>query len=347
MKNKVKRIAICGAGRISKRHFEALSQLGAGYQIVGIAEVDPIRLHQVSDLLPMVTKYTSVHEMMRAEEELDLVVVLVDSGRHFEVVMELLEFGVPTLVEKPLALKTQHAAEMVRKYEDNDTPLFVVKQNRLNWAVRELERHLKKGLLGSVNLVIANVLWCRTPEYYRLDSWRMSKQSDGGVMWNQASHYVDLVQRFIGQVEEVFAYGANFLSPANSEDTVIANLRGSSGNLANIVATTTVRPSNFEGSITVIGEEGLMRVGGHALNTLERFSNGSWERESPTQSLTTDNVYGVSHSLVYASVFRHLQGQEPSQFAARNTLHGIEVMEAIDFSINSGRPVLVDSAFEA
>lgn len=339
--SKKKKIAICGAGRIFRRHVEAISQLGNEFQIVAVADTDAARLEDVPSLLSSAERYASIEAMMKSESDLSLVSVLVDSGRHFRVAMELLKFGVPTLVEKPLALSSADAISLVESYENSDVPLFVVKQNRLNAAVQELERQVSQGSIGQVNLVLANVLWCRRENYYLADPWRMSKRTDGGVIWNQASHYIDLLQRILGPVREVSAYGRNFLSPADSEDTVIVNFSGARGNLGNMVATTTVRPQNFEGSLTVIGETGLLRVGGHALNSLESFTEGREHQQTMADLLSNEDVYGTSHSLVYQSVFRHLEGLEESQFLARGTLHGIDVMEAIDKSIASGRPASV------
>ena len=331
------RIGIIGLGRISTKHFQAIAKLDSRARVVAVADLKVDRLYGLG---PDVRLYESGQKLIEFETEIDLLVILTDSGSHYELCRAAISMKTPVLVEKPLALSFGEAKWLVESYERAQIPLFVVKQNRLNPAVRSMFSELESGSIGKVNMVLSNVLWCRTPEYYLADPWRMSKETDGGVIWNQASHYVDLITLILGSVEEVYAVGQNYLSPADSFDSVSVIMKGESGAVGNLVATTSVRPRNFEGSVTVIGEFGLLRVDGHALN---KFSNSnSPSTVNPNLELSEDrasDVYGESHSLVYESLFNHLRDGMTSEFTARNTLSGVKLMEAIDESIYSGKPV--------
>ena len=171
----------------------------------------------------------------------------------------------------------------------------------------------------------------------------MRRDLDGGVVWNQASHYVDLIQLFLGRIASVQAIGANFLSPADSQDTVFSHFVSESGAVGSLEATTTIRPKNFEGSLLISGTKGIVKIGGHALNKIEHW--GLEENQSAglgeNKSVDSADVYGRSHHGVYKSIIRHVEGIEISEFIVSEALHTVEIMEAIDLSIENKRTVQV------
>ncbi len=338
--NKAFKVCLVGFGRISRRHVESLLELSGVAEIVAVVEIKDDRRSQARDLLG-VPVYASIQQFKDSDVECDLIAVLVDSGSHFAVSQELLDLQVPVLMEKPLCLGREHAVRMVDSYAAAGVPLFVVKQNRLNPPVKALTDSLVAGELGRLLFVTASVMWSRTPDYYLEDEWRMHRETDGGVIWNQASHYVDLVVQVMGEIESVFAHGTNFLSPAETEDTVFALFRSMSGAQGSLNATTAVRPVNFEGTITVAGERGLAKVGGHALNELVAWTSEGKIISTVPDSGTVAEVYGQSHALVYSEIFRDLAGGSESQFRAEKGLHVVEVMEAIHKSINERREVRI------
>jgi UDP-N-acetyl-2-amino-2-deoxyglucuronate dehydrogenase len=335
------KIGLIGNGRIAKRHLEAISEM-PGVEVVGVVERDESR--RTTDVESFGGAFfESVESLMSEHPNLSLLSILVESGSHKDVAMSVLKFGVPVLVEKPLALSFSDAATMVRAYEECGVPLFVVKQNRLNLAVRRALSAVQSSELGRVTTVIASVLWCRDSNYYLSDAWRIKRELDGGVVWNQASHYVDLIVQVLGNLKSVMAYGNNFLSPAEAEDTVFAIFSGESGSIGSLQATTTIRPRNFEGSLTISGEKGLIRVGGHALNEITGSTLQLLEvKDIDYEGDVAHEVYGKSHSALYAEVIRDVQGGSPSQFRASLGLHVVAVLEAIELSVLQGREVFID-----
>jgi predicted dehydrogenase len=272
---------------------------------------------------------------------------LTESGSHKDLSLELLQYGKPVLVEKPLTLSVRDANELVDAFNKLEIPLFVVKQNRLNPPVARAFSDLKKGLLGELIFASATVLWARHPEYYLADTWRLTRDQDGGVVWNQASHYVDLLVQALGTVESVFAYGANFLSPAETEDTVFAVLKSKSGAIGSLQATTTIRPKNFEGSLILSGDGGLVKVGGHALNETVAATNTALEVDKEALESDSAEVYGKSHSRLYLDIFEDLEGKRDSGFRAADAIQVVAVMEAIHLSINTKSEVLVREILES
>lgn len=340
------RIGLVGAGRISARHIEALSELEGLAQFAAVAEPKRQRLDELAR--HNVGRYSHLSEMMRNDSDLDLITVLTESGKHKDIALELLPWGKPVLIEKPLTLSMVDARELTEKFADAGVPLFIVKQNRLNPPIAQLVADVQGGRLGKLVLASACVLWSRDRDYYLADEWRLSKKMDGGVVWNQASHYVDLLIQVLGSIESVFAYGDNFLSPAETEDTVFAVMRSSSGAMGSLQATTTIRPKNFEGSITVSGDLGLVKVGGHALNELVFSTLREKDKpEARVEVVDESKVYGQSHSLLYKDIIADLSGEHISRFRAINGLDVVAVIEAIHLSISENREVFLSEIMEA
>lgn len=343
MSSEILKVALIGAGRISQRHFSAINDPSNRTQLVAVCDIDEGRAKEAA-LQTAVSAYTSVPEMLRKHPGIGLISICTPSGTHFELAMELLDCGIPLLIEKPLTLSTQQAKQLVELSKTRNLPVFVVKQNRLNPPILETRKKLNSGTLGRLLSASANVTWCRPAEYYLQDPWRLTRELDGGVVWNQASHYVDLLVHLLDPVVSVAAVGANFLSPSAAEDTVHAVLQTESGQIASLVATTTARPKNFEGSMTLITEKGVVKVGGHALNELVSDTTQSETRKVAQEGsgVDVDSVYGSGHHGVYAQVVADLLEGTVSEFRIENGIATVALIEAIHLSISESRMVLLN-----
>ncbi len=335
----MQKIAIVGAGRISKRHIEAIAELEASgtAMLEAVCEVDEGRLAQVT----APNKFPDIASFVNSGLKLDLIAVLTPSGLHYQHALELLQLSTPVLVEKPLTLSFAQAMTLTAEFESANVPLFVVKQNRLNDSIQDAVRVVNSGDLGELCFVTASVLWSRDADYYLADQWRLRRDLDGGVVWNQASHYVDLLVQFLGPMDSVSAHGRNFLSPADTEDTVFATMTSKSEKIGSLHATTTIRPQNFEGSLTISGDKGLVRVGGHALNKIE-YVQGISLGLAEDGAFERSNVYGASHGRVYADILADLAGGAQSQFRASKTLEVVKLMAAIELGVAEKRLVFLD-----
>ncbi len=335
----MQKIAIVGAGRISKRHIEAIAELEASgtAKLEAVCEVDADRLTQVT----APNKFSDIASFVNSGLKFDLIAVLTPSGLHYQHALELLQLTTPVVVEKPLTLSFPQARTLTAEFENANVPLFVVKQNRLNDSIQDATRLVNSGDLGELFFVNASVLWSRDAGYYLADQWRLRRDLDGGVVWNQASHYVDLLVQFLGPMESVSAHGRNFLSPADSEDTVFATMTSKSEKIGSLQATTTIRPQNFEGSLTISGAKGLVKVGGHALNKVE-YAQGISLGLAHDSALEKSNVYGASHGRVYADILADLAGGPQSQFRASKTLEVVKLMAAIELGVAEKRLVFLD-----
>ena len=251
--------ALVGCGRISKRHSELL----------GFNEIDGAKLVSVCDDIIdkankiaeqfNVTAYEDMDEMMKYES-IDVVVVLTPSGLHAEHVINLSKYGKHIMVEKPMALTIEDTENMIYACDANNIKLFVIKQNRFNVPVVKLKEALDAGRFGKLTMGTVRVRWARHQAYYDQDSWRGTWAMDGGVLTNQASHHVDMLEWMMGDVESVFAKMTTALANVETEDTAIVTLKFKNGALGIIEATTATRPANLEGSISILGENGTVVV---------------------------------------------------------------------------------------
>lgn len=325
-------VALVGCGRISERHVAAISR-NQRLRLAAVCDLDSTRSDHAAKTYGAMS-YVDVDTLLEQHPDVGLISITVPSGYHFDVAMHLIPRGIPLLIEKPLTLSVQSAQELISKSVLFGTPIFVVKQNRLNPPVAAVLELAKSGKLGRILSVSGSVLWARPSDYYLADTWRLKRSLDGGVIWNQASHYVDLIVKLLDRVESVSAFGHNFLSPAETEDSVNAIFSTETNQLGSIVATTAARPKNVEGSLTVIAEAGVVRIGGHALNVLEHDSTGLLDLNL-AESLNSDvsAVYGAGHQGVYEEILDDLAGTTQSQFRASSGIAVVGLMEAIETSI--------------
>lgn len=339
------RFGLVGCGRIAKRHAEILSsQLPSRAGLGAVCDVRPDRARALGSQFG-VPFYFDMHEML-SEEHIDAISVLTESGLHADHVIDLARYGKPILVEKPMALTLADADRVIDACRTAGVELFVVKQNRFNLPVVKLREALDAGRFGRIVLGTVRVRWSRSQAYYDQDPWRGTWALDGGVLSNQASHHIDLLEWMLGDVEEVYAIGTTALVNIEAEDTAVVNLRFRSGALGVIEATTATRPTDLEGSISILGEKGSVEIAGFAVNEMR-----TWKFVEPTPgdddvlanySVNPPNVYGFGHLAYYEHMVDCLREGRPQLVSGTEGRKSLELITAIYASIESGRPVRLD-----
>jgi len=247
--------------------------------------------------------------------------------------------GRHVLTEKPMATKWDEGMEMVRVCREAGVKLFVVKQNRLNTTMQLLKKAVDGGRFGRIFMVNVNVFWTRPQSYYDDAPWRGRWDMDGGAFLNQASHYVDMVDWLVGPVDNVHAYTATLARDIEAEDTGVMSLRLRRGGLASINVTMLTHGKNYEGSITILGERGTVRVGGVAVNRIDHWEFDDPHPEDDNARATgyqTASVYGFGHPLYYANVIDTLRGQAHAQVDGYEGLRSLEVIIAAYRSARDG-----------
>lgn len=334
--------ALVGCGRISKRHSELLGENQiAGAQLVAVCDKIVSKAEVIADKYS-IPSYSCLHKMMKAEK-IDVVVVLTESGLHARHTIELAPYGAHVVVEKPMALTLDDADAMIEACDKYGVKLFVVKQNRFNVPIVQLRKALDQGRFGKLIMGTVRVRWCRPQAYYDQDSWRGTWAYDGGVLTNQASHHIDLLEWMMGDVESVFAKSKRALVDIEAEDTAVVILKFRNGALGVIEATTAVRPKDLEGSISVLGETGSVEVGGFAVNEMRTWNfTETHEEDSDViekYSVNPPNVYGFGHQAYYEHVVDCLDNETAQLVDGLQGRKSLELINAIYESIETGEEV--------
>lgn len=336
------RVGLLGCGRIAARHAELLGANHVrGASLVAVCDIIPERASTLAGKYG-VRPYTDMHEMMRSEA-LDAVAILTESGNHARHTIELAPYGAHIIVEKPMALTLDDADAMIAAVDAAGAKLFVVKQNRFNVPVMKLREALTAGRFGSLVMGTVRVRWCRRQDYYDQAPWRGTWALDGGVLTNQASHHVDLLEWMMGDVESVYAISRTALASIEAEDTAVATLKFRNGALGIIEATTATRPTDLEGSLSILGSGGTVVIGGFAVNKMEtwRFeSDVDGDEEVMTKfSVNPPNVYGFGHQAYYDHVVQVISEGKKALVDGLEGRRSLELISAIYESIETNRPV--------
>ena len=342
------KFAIIGCGRIAIRHSEILGgNLIKGAKLVAVCDTKIEKAINIASKFN-VPYYSQIEQMMESHS-IDIAVVLTPSGLHAEHVIRLNKFKCDIVVEKPMALTVEDANNMINACEKNNNKLFIVKQNRFNKPIIKLREAIDNDYLGKLILGTIRVRWARHQEYYDQDNWRGTWKLDGGVIGNQASHHIDMIRWMMGEVESVYAKTKTALVDIEAEDLAIAVLKFKSGALGIIEATTAVRPSNIEGSISILGEKGTVVVGGTAMNKLETWS---FEEKNDENLLFLDDhsenpsdVYGFGHRAYYEHVVDNIKNK-----VNNNTINGnegiksVKLVSAMYESAEQGKEIFLDKS---
>jgi predicted dehydrogenase len=334
------RFGLIGCGRIAPHHVHAIQTL-SGAALTAVVDIIPERAYRFADDTGA-EPYQDYTAMLR-REDIDAVCICTPSGLHAQMAVDAARMGKHIIVEKPMALSLKDADAMIAAARDNGVKLCVAFQNRYNPPIQDLHEAVQAGRLGRLLLGNATVRWYRTQEYYE-DGWHGTWAMDGGALMNQSIHHVDALIWLMGEpVASVFAYSATLAHRMEAEDTIVAALRFASGALASIEASTITFPTDLEGSLTLLGERGSVKIGGVALNRKEMWKiAGELEREPEILSANQPDplsVYGTSHPHVFADFAAAVRENREPFVSGAEGRRALEVVLAVYESARIGQPV--------
>lgn len=333
------RIAIVGCGRISKNHFGSIEKHSDNIELVAICDTDESVLNTHKEQY-QVNAYLKLDDMLK-NEELDIVAICTPSGVHPNQVIAVAKHGVHVMTEKPMATRWSDGVRMVKACDKAGVRLFVVKQNRRNTTLQLLKRAVEEKRFGKIHMVHLNVFWTRPQAYYDQAKWRGTWEFDGGAFMNQASHYVDLLDWLIGPVDKVQAM-MNTTRDIEVEDTGVLNVCWRNGALGSMSVTMLTYPKNLEGSITILGEKGTVRVGGVAVNDIQLWQFDEprdYDAQTQSANYETTSVYGFGHPLYYKNVVDVMRGVAEPETDGREGLKSLEILIAAYLSARDGKTV--------
>ncbi len=319
------RFGIVGFGNIGSRHAHHIIQ-NENAELVSIASLQP----KPSDVS---CNYYQDLATMLSNEELDVLNVCTPNYLHCEHTVMALNNGTNVVCEKPMSMSTTESDQMIRAATQNDKKLFVVKQNRHNPPVAAVKKLMQEEAIGKIYLVNINCFWNRNEQYYNQSDWRGSKEKDGGCLYTQFSHFIDILYYLFGDVRVLSGNTHNFMHPyIDTEDTGVFLMETLNGAMVNFNYSTSSFEKNMEGAITILGEKGTVKIGGQYLNTIE-YQNIKDHQIPDINISAKSNDYGLyqgsmsNHDLMIQNVIDHLQGKADMM---TNAQEGKEVVSIIE-----------------
>ena len=325
------KFAIVGCGRIAQRHAEHISKRG---QLVAVCDVVEDKAQQLANTYGA-TAYTSYTEMLANESSIDVIAVCSPNGLHAQHAIDGLKAGFHVLCEKPMGLSVMECGEMIQAAERANKRLFAIKQNRYNPPVAAVKDIIDAGKMGKVTSIQLSCFWNRNTDYYA-NSWKGTKDLDGGTLFTQFSHFIDLLYWLIGDVEEVTAYMGNFAHEGiiEFEDTGVVILKFTNGAIGTVNYTVNSFDKNMEGSLTIFGEKGTVKIGGQYLNELEYQQIQDCRIENLPEGNKANN-YGnytgsmSNHDKVYDNLIDVLTYNAPITTSSYEGMKTVEIIEKI------------------
>lgn len=325
------KFAIVGCGRIAQRHAEYISKRG---QLVAVCDVVEDKAQQLATTYGA-KAYTSYADMLAHEPSIDVIAVCSPNGLHAQHAIDGLKAGFHVLCEKPMGLSVKECGEMMQTAERSNKRLFAIKQNRYNPPVAAVKEIIEDGKLGKVLSVQLSCFWNRNTDYYA-NSWKGTKDLDGGTLFTQFSHFIDLLYWLIGDVEEVAAYMGNFAHEGiiEFEDTGVVILKFTNGAIGTVNYTVNSFDKNMEGSLTIFGEKGTVKIGGQYLNELEYQQIQDYRIENLPEGNKANN-YGnytgsmSNHDKVYDNLIEVLTHNAPITTSSYEGMKTVEIIEKI------------------
>lgn len=334
------RIAIIGYGRVAKSHIQAIQQYPDELELVALCDVNLEHIKPICQENNI--KAYQYIEDLALDPEIDIVTLCTPSGLHPKQAIILAKGKKHIISEKPMATRYQDGLEMVHACDEEGVRLFVVKQNRFNPPIQLLKKAMQEGRFGRVYMADLNVFWHRPQAYYNLASWRGTWEFDGGALMNQASHYIDLLRWVLGPVESVQAMAATLARPVETEDAAVLNIKWRNGALGSVSVTTLVHDKDVEGSMSIIGEKGRVKIGGVALNKIETWEFAErhvMDEQIHDVGYETDSVYGFGHIPYYKNIIDVFHGHAEPLTDGREGLKSLEILTAAYRAAKTGHTV--------
>lgn len=260
------RFALIGCGHIAARHLQQIKRVG---QLVAVCDIDAVKANKlVGDSVPV---FTSLDALLQANLPIDICVIATPNGYHARQAITCVQAGYHALIEKPMAISSADAACILSTATSVDKQVWVVKQNRFNQPVQQVKQWLQEEKLGHILQFQMNAIWCRDAAYYAQDVWRGSADLDGGILYTQFSHFIDILLWLLGDLQVLGGYRSNVQHQGLIvfEDQGMVQLQAQSGAMGSMQYSVNAVQRNAEGSLAIYGSKGMVKIGGQYLNTID------------------------------------------------------------------------------
>ncbi len=327
------KFAVVGCGSIGRRHIAVIDKEERA-ELVAICDIDENKCKELSQLYNGVAYYTDFNKMLE-EVKVQIINIATPHAQHANMAIATAKAKINILVEKPMALTSEEGERMIQAALENNVKLYVVKQNRYNIPVCLTKEALDNKKLGRIFMVKCDVLWNRYDGYYSESPWRGKKTLEGGAVYTQASHFIDLLVWWFGDVESAKTIMKTNNHDIEIEDCGMSVLTFTTGVMCSFNWTTCVYNKNYEGSITIMGEYGTIKIGGQYLNKIEYWDVQSYPLQEGIDFTDKPNSYGKyqgtssNHDKVIKNVIASLKKENDDVVEGREGLKTIKAVELI------------------
>lgn len=339
-KGKIK-FALIGCGAIANKHVLALSRLN-DVGLVGAFDIDEKKANEFGSKYK-IPVFLTIEELVEKGNP-DVFDILTPSGVHAQNILELMRFNKHFVVEKPLALRLDEIDRILEECDKRGLKIFVVQQNRFNQPIQKLRQALDEGRFGKLVLGTVRIRWRRDQAYYDQKPWRGTWTFGGGVLANQASHFIDMLIWLMGDVESVMAKTATRLVNIEAEDTGVAILKFKNGALGLVEATTATRPKDLEGTISILGEKGAVEIGGFFMNELKVWEFSEFDEMDADiwdKFAKVPNEPAWNHTEFFKDVVRSIKENKKGLVDGLEGRKSVELINAMYESAETGREVFL------
>ena len=328
MNRKIK-VAILGCGRISNKHIEAITSNKSKFDLSALCDEDKSKLDKKNI---NVIKFSSIDKLLDSKIKFDLISICTPSGLHKLHSVKVLKKGINVLIEKPMALSNKDARVIINTGLKYGKKVFICLQNRFNPTIKLLKKTLDNKKLGKIFFINVNVLWNRDQSYYDQDSWRGTKKMDGGALMNQTIHFIDLIIWLFGSAKKIQIMRSRLARKIETEDTACINMLFKKNILCSISSTMLVDQENYEGSITIIAENGTIKIGGIALNEIIKWNINKKEmsiKEKKKINYNLKSVYGSGHKYINYEIYKLLNNKKSEAIMGSDGIMSVKFIDEL------------------
>jgi len=325
------KFAVVGCGHIGKRHAEMITRHEEAI-LVALCDIKPKESLGVEAF--EADFFTSIDELLAADLDIDVVNICTPNGLHAEQSIKALERKAHVVCEKPMGLSKDNCEKVIFKALQMSKNVFCVMQNRYSPPSVWIKEVIDKKLLGDVFMVQLNCYWNRDDRYYKKDGWKGTKDLDGGTLFTQFSHFIDIMYWLFGDITDIQAKFGDFTHKDSTEfeDSGFVSFKFVNGGMGSINYSTAVWNQNLESSITVIGSKGSIKIGGQYMNEVEVCNVEGYEMPelpaaNPANDYGTYKGSAANHHYIIENVVDTLKGRTTS---TTNALEGLKVVEIIE-----------------
>ena len=339
------RYAIIGCGRISPNHIAAAIE--NKLEIVALCDIEVQKMEDTINSFNLpnnIKKYTDYKELLKSEN-IQLIAICTESGKHGQIALDCIESGVNLIIEKPISLSLEEADLIIEKSKAKNIKVSACHQNRFNKSVQKIREAVEDKRFGKLMHGTAHIRWNRGEDYYKQAPWRGTWEQDGGALMNQCIHNIDLLRWMMGdEITEVVGMTDNLIHGfIDAEDLGMALVRFSNGSYGIIEGTTNIYPKNLEETLYIFGEKGTVKAGGKSVNLIEewQFADNLDNPEEVKEKYHENppNVYGFGHNPLYTDVIDAIKNDRQPYVTAVDGRNALELVLAIYKSAAEGKSV--------